>query len=238
MADERARVLGAGEERGVGAQDRDARRWRAARRPAGSGRRRSASAAILSADGSADAGIRAPRWPALAAAGVALRALYLFTVARHVTGIGDWHFYHWQANLIADGHGFVEPYKFLLRAPRLAVGRPPAAVSAGAVRPCRSWAATSELSHRALGPDPRRGARSCSSGCSAGARAASGVGPGGRRAVRRLPADDRRRRRADERDALRPADRASRCWPRGGCSTARAPWAALVRGRRDRRSPR
>jgi hypothetical protein len=53
------------------------------------------------------------RLAAIAAAGVALRTLYLFTVARHVTGIGDWHFYHWQANLIADGHGFTEPYKLL-----------------------------------------------------------------------------------------------------------------------------
>jgi 4-amino-4-deoxy-L-arabinose transferase-like glycosyltransferase len=52
------------------------------------------------------------RLAGLAAAGLALRALYLFTVGRHVTGVGDWHFYHWQANLIADGRGFIEPYKF------------------------------------------------------------------------------------------------------------------------------
>jgi len=52
---------------------------------------------------------------ALAAAGVALRALYLFTIGRHVDGFGDWHFYHWQANLIADGRGFIEPFKWTFR---------------------------------------------------------------------------------------------------------------------------
>src|SRR4029453_15853197 len=55
----------------------------------------------------------APRLAGLAAAGAGLRALYLFTVARHVNGAGDWHFYHWQANLIAEGRGFIEPFQFL-----------------------------------------------------------------------------------------------------------------------------
>ena len=86
----------------------------------------------------------------IAAAGVALRALYLFTIGRHITGIGDWHFYHWQANLIADGHGFAEPYKWLFEH-RLSpsAGHPPlyplalAAVSA--------LGGTGELAHRCAG---------------------------------------------------------------------------------------
>jgi 4-amino-4-deoxy-L-arabinose transferase-like glycosyltransferase len=48
---------------------------------------------------------------AIAVAGVALRVVYLLTIGRSVTGIGDWWFYHWQANAIADGFGFVEPYR-------------------------------------------------------------------------------------------------------------------------------
>lgn len=90
------------------------------------------------------------RLAGLTAAGVALRALYLLTVGRHVTGIGDWHFYHWQANLIADGHGFIEPYKWLFehRASPSA-GHPPLyplALSAVSL-----LGGTGELSHRALG---------------------------------------------------------------------------------------
>jgi 4-amino-4-deoxy-L-arabinose transferase-like glycosyltransferase len=54
------------------------------------------------------------RLAAIAAAGVALRALYLLTVARHVSGVGDWWFYHWQANDLADGRFFVEPFRLRL----------------------------------------------------------------------------------------------------------------------------
>src|ERR671931_993029 len=51
------------------------------------------------------------RLAAIVAAGVALRALYLFTVARHVSGVGDWWFYHWQANDLASGRFFTEPFR-------------------------------------------------------------------------------------------------------------------------------
>jgi 4-amino-4-deoxy-L-arabinose transferase-like glycosyltransferase len=47
----------------------------------------------------------------IVAAGIALRALYLFTVARHVSGVGDWWFYHWQANDLASGKFFIEPFR-------------------------------------------------------------------------------------------------------------------------------
>jgi 4-amino-4-deoxy-L-arabinose transferase-like glycosyltransferase len=87
---------------------------------------------------------------AVAAAGVALRALYLFTIGRDVDGIGDWHFYHWQANLIADGHGFIEPYKWMLeQRVSPSAGHPPLYPAALSVV---SWlGGTGELSHRALG---------------------------------------------------------------------------------------
>jgi 4-amino-4-deoxy-L-arabinose transferase-like glycosyltransferase len=90
------------------------------------------------------------RLAGLAAAGLALRALYLFTVGRHVTGVGDWHFYHWQANLIADGRGFIEPYKFRFdHHVSPSAGHPPLyplALSAVSL-----LGGTSELAHRSLG---------------------------------------------------------------------------------------
>jgi 4-amino-4-deoxy-L-arabinose transferase-like glycosyltransferase len=49
----------------------------------------------------------------LALLGVALRAAYLFVLARNVVGAGDWYFYHWQARLIAQGRGFVDPWVLL-----------------------------------------------------------------------------------------------------------------------------
>ena len=86
----------------------------------------------------------------LVALGVALRVLYLVTVGRDVTGIGDWFFYHWQANLIADGRGFLEPYR--LRFDGLALpsaGHPPLYPLALSVV---SWlGGTGVFSHRLLG---------------------------------------------------------------------------------------
>jgi 4-amino-4-deoxy-L-arabinose transferase-like glycosyltransferase len=49
----------------------------------------------------------------VAVVGVALRAAYLFVLARKTVGIGDWYFYHWQAQLIAQGRGFVDPWILL-----------------------------------------------------------------------------------------------------------------------------
>ena len=90
------------------------------------------------------------RLAGLAAAGIALRALYLFTVGRHVTGVGDWHFYHWQANLIADGRGFIEPYKFRFdHHVSPSAGHPP--LYPLALSGVSLLGATSELAHRSLG---------------------------------------------------------------------------------------
>jgi 4-amino-4-deoxy-L-arabinose transferase-like glycosyltransferase len=90
------------------------------------------------------------RLAGLAAAGVGLRALYLFTVGRDVNGAGDWHFYHWQANLIAEGRGFIEPFKFLFdHHVSPSAGHPPLYPLALAV--VSKLGGTGELSHRALG---------------------------------------------------------------------------------------
>jgi 4-amino-4-deoxy-L-arabinose transferase-like glycosyltransferase len=47
----------------------------------------------------------------LAAAGLVVRLAYVLGPARDTKGIGDWYFFHWGANLIADGHWFVEPFQ-------------------------------------------------------------------------------------------------------------------------------
>lgn len=52
----------------------------------------------------------AGRLAAVAVLGLVLRAAYLYGPARGVVGIGDWWFYHWQAGLIATGHGFTDPW--------------------------------------------------------------------------------------------------------------------------------
>ena len=55
----------------------------------------------------------AGRLAAVAALGLVLRAVYLYGPARHVVGIGDWWFYHWQPGLIVNGHGFSDPWQVL-----------------------------------------------------------------------------------------------------------------------------
>jgi 4-amino-4-deoxy-L-arabinose transferase-like glycosyltransferase len=49
----------------------------------------------------------------IAAAGLALRVAYVLILARDVRGSGDYFFYHLTANLIADGHGLAEPFRFI-----------------------------------------------------------------------------------------------------------------------------
>jgi 4-amino-4-deoxy-L-arabinose transferase-like glycosyltransferase len=62
---------------------------------------------------------------AVALAGGLLRLADLLTVARHTVGIGDWWFYHWQANLIADGRGFLDPFQLLQHHAVPSAGHPP-----------------------------------------------------------------------------------------------------------------
>jgi 4-amino-4-deoxy-L-arabinose transferase-like glycosyltransferase len=47
---------------------------------------------------------------AIALAGAVLRLVYVLVLARHVPDIGDALFFHGQADAIATGHGFVDPY--------------------------------------------------------------------------------------------------------------------------------
>lgn len=46
----------------------------------------------------------------IAIAALAIRVVYTLTVARDVEGIGDFFFFHWVANYIAEGEGFINPF--------------------------------------------------------------------------------------------------------------------------------
>jgi 4-amino-4-deoxy-L-arabinose transferase-like glycosyltransferase len=85
----------------------------------------------------------------VAAVGGVLRLVDLLTVARNTVGIGDWWFYHWQANLIADGRGFLDPFQLLEHRERASAGHPPLypLVLAGMSK----LGLTSTLWHRSLG---------------------------------------------------------------------------------------
>lgn len=52
---------------------------------------------------------------AIAVAGVAIRLVYVYVLTPGLHGIGDWYFFHLQANLLAEGRGFIEPYNWLFR---------------------------------------------------------------------------------------------------------------------------
>lgn len=90
------------------------------------------------------------RLAGLVALGIALRVLYLATVGRDVTGIGDWFFYHWQANELAQGRGFVEPFRQRFEGVDLpSAGHPPLYPL---VLSAVSWlGGTGVMSHRVLG---------------------------------------------------------------------------------------
>jgi 4-amino-4-deoxy-L-arabinose transferase-like glycosyltransferase len=46
----------------------------------------------------------------IAIAALAIRVAYTLTVARDIEGVGDFFFFHWVANHIADGDGFINPF--------------------------------------------------------------------------------------------------------------------------------
>jgi 4-amino-4-deoxy-L-arabinose transferase-like glycosyltransferase len=50
------------------------------------------------------------RLAAVVAGAVALRLLYVLVLARHVPMAGDSQFFHAEANLVADGRGYIEPF--------------------------------------------------------------------------------------------------------------------------------
>ena len=53
------------------------------------------------------------RLVAIAAAGLAMRVAYTVLIAKNTSGIGDFFFYHGQANLLAEGKGFIHPLFYL-----------------------------------------------------------------------------------------------------------------------------
>jgi 4-amino-4-deoxy-L-arabinose transferase-like glycosyltransferase len=53
------------------------------------------------------------RLAGIAVAGLAVRVAYTLLIAKDTSGIGDFFFYHGQANLLAEGRGFVHPLFFL-----------------------------------------------------------------------------------------------------------------------------
>ena len=86
----------------------------------------------------------------IAAVGLILRLFYVFVLARSVHGIGDWYFFHWGANLLADGHGFIDPLEYVFHGRSLqSAGHPPLwEILLSGV----SWlGGTGELAHRAVG---------------------------------------------------------------------------------------
>jgi 4-amino-4-deoxy-L-arabinose transferase-like glycosyltransferase len=92
----------------------------------------------------------AVRLALICAAGLALRALYLLTIGRHVTGIGDWFFYHWQADDIAAGRGFDDPFKWRFDHVLLpSAGHPP--LYPLALSAISALGGTGTLAHRLLG---------------------------------------------------------------------------------------
>jgi 4-amino-4-deoxy-L-arabinose transferase-like glycosyltransferase len=86
----------------------------------------------------------------IALAALAVRVGYVVGPARNVKGIGDWYFFHWGANLIADGHWFVEPFEKMFHGRLVpSAGHPPLweLMLSGV-----SWlGGTSYIAHRLLG---------------------------------------------------------------------------------------
>jgi 4-amino-4-deoxy-L-arabinose transferase-like glycosyltransferase len=86
----------------------------------------------------------------IALGGLALRLIYTFALAPDVKGIGDWYFFHWGANLIADGHWFIDPFAYVFQHHAVAsAGHPPLwELLLSAV----SWlGGTGALAHRTVG---------------------------------------------------------------------------------------
>jgi 4-amino-4-deoxy-L-arabinose transferase-like glycosyltransferase len=48
----------------------------------------------------------------IAGCALAIRAYYILVLERNLSGPGDFYFYHWSANLLAKGKGYIEPFAF------------------------------------------------------------------------------------------------------------------------------
>ncbi len=89
-----------------------------------------------------------------------VRVLYTVIVARDVSGIGDYFFYHWSANDLANGRGFIDPFELRFHGRALpTAGHPPlwpfllAAFS--------KLGATSTLAHKLVGCAIGTGVAAC-----------------------------------------------------------------------------
>jgi 4-amino-4-deoxy-L-arabinose transferase-like glycosyltransferase len=62
----------------------------------------------------------------IVAGALLVRVLYTVIVARDVSGIGDYFFYHWSANDLAHGRGFIDPFELRFHGRALpTAGHPP-----------------------------------------------------------------------------------------------------------------
>lgn len=83
-------------------------------------------------------------------AGVAARLAYVFVLAPDVVGVGDWNFFHWQANLLADGRGYIDPFAWGNEGARIpSASHPP--VWPTVLAPMSLLGGTDPLAHRAVG---------------------------------------------------------------------------------------
>jgi 4-amino-4-deoxy-L-arabinose transferase-like glycosyltransferase len=79
-----------------------------------------------------------------------VRALYIFVLTPNQVGSGDWNYYNGVANLIAEGHWFVEPFIAEDRGQLIASASHPPLYSL-LLSPLSALGATGFLSHRSLG---------------------------------------------------------------------------------------
>jgi 4-amino-4-deoxy-L-arabinose transferase-like glycosyltransferase len=62
---------------------------------------------------------------AVVAGALAVRVVVYLLVGRHTRGLGDFHFYHEQANLLARGHGWLEPFDHAYGVDHASAAHPP-----------------------------------------------------------------------------------------------------------------
>ncbi len=81
---------------------------------------------------------------------MAARLVYVFVLAPDVVGVGDWKFFHSQANLLAEGHGYIDPFAFQRDGTELpSASHPP--LWPTVLAPMSLLGGTDPLAHRAVG---------------------------------------------------------------------------------------
>ena len=111
-----------------------------------------------------------------------VRVAYVYGYRHHVQPTGDAVYFHYQADLLASGHGFIDPFSLLYQIPDHAGRQPSAAVDTGARLGGRRGghvvlrAALVELCHRGPGSRRRRPGRARGGGPRVGLVAAAIAG--------------------------------------------------------------